>query len=136
MAAAIPFFGSNRMSATLTCPDTNEDTFARRLGFVCFDDLVQMSEPLAAQDGGLWFLTGISDHCWLAWPCPVPAYDASQRFDSYEDARDFVTQCAHMLHVLSPGVRNSRERPRRLSSAASAPSDVPHPHVSWFRLWR
>jgi hypothetical protein len=136
MAAAIPLLGSNRMTATLIPPDTNEDTFARRLGFVCFDDLMQVSEPAAAQDGRLWFLTGISDHCWLAWPAPVPGVDASQRFDSYQDARDFVTDCAHMLRWPAEHVSDFQQRPRRGSAQSSALSGVPHPHVSWFSRWR
>ncbi|HUQ71204.1 MAG TPA: hypothetical protein VM165_16875 [Planctomycetaceae bacterium] len=97
------------MSATLTPFDTKEDAFARDLGFVEFDDLIRISEPVATDDGELWFLTGISDHCWVTWTCPIPHRDSPHRFDSYQEARDFVS---HHCHT------------------------VPDSHLSWLTPWK
>lgn len=77
------------MSTTLASMELCERAFARGLGFETFDKLIESSQPLYSPVGELWFVAELPNGHWLAWP--FPEYDDTHRFDSYEDAIEFVS---------------------------------------------
>ncbi|HUQ69955.1 MAG TPA: hypothetical protein VM165_10550 [Planctomycetaceae bacterium] len=80
------------MSTTTVPMQVCEGAFARSLGFETFDDLIEASEPLFSSVGELWFVAELPDGHWMAWP--FPEYDDTHRFDSYEEAAEFVRPSA------------------------------------------
>lgn len=80
------------MTASLDLIHTNEETFAQSLGFESFDAILEASEPLLSLDGELWFVVHLPDEHWLAWP--FPEWDDSHRFETYEDAVEFLRPSA------------------------------------------